>query len=64
MRTMKVEQVQELIFFMKYKNIVRLIGPAHVHRRRLKEPTPSGPDVSTNHVQKVVHRKCYQSFFG
>ena len=64
MRTMKVEQVQKLVFFMKCKDIIGLIGPAHVHRRRLKESIPGGPDVATDHVKKIVHRECWESFFG
>ena len=64
MRTMNVEQVQKFVFVVKCKDVIGLIWPAHVHGWRLKESIPSGPNVTTDHVEKIVHRECKESFFG
>ena len=61
---MKIEKIQEFVFFMKYKNVVRVVGPAQVHGRWTKKAIPCVPNVATNHVKEILHRECFQSFFG
>ena len=64
MRTMEVEQVKKLIFFPKCKDIISFVGPSNIHGGRLKKMIPSSPNVATDHVKQIVHRKGLKTFFG